>query len=76
VLRQGVVMIAIGAVAGVAVALALTRTLQTLLFEVRPNDPVTFAIAAIGLCAAGVAACWLPVRTALRIAPAEALRSE
>jgi putative ABC transport system permease protein len=76
VLRQGVVMIAIGAIAGVAVALGLTRTLQTLLFEVRPNDPLTLTIATFGLCAAGVAACWFPVRTALRIAPAEALRTE
>jgi predicted permease len=76
VLRQGTAMIGLGAVAGVAVALALTRTLQTLLFGVQPNDPATLTVATIGLCAAGVGACWLPVRTALRIAPAEALRSE
>jgi ABC-type antimicrobial peptide transport system permease subunit len=76
VLGQGVVMIAIGSIAGVAVALALTRTLQTLLFDVRANDPVTFAITTVALCSAGIAACWLPVRSALRIAPAEALRTE
>jgi putative ABC transport system permease protein len=76
VLRQGVTMIAIGAVLGIGVALALTRTLQALLFEVRPSDPATFAIATICLCTAGLAACWLPVRAALRIAPVDALRTE
>jgi hypothetical protein len=76
VLWQGMSMIGLGAVAGVAAAAALTRTLQTLLFEVPPNDPATFAAVTMSLCAAALAGCWLPVRAALRISPAEALRNE
>ena len=76
VLRQGASMIGVGVVLGIAAALALTRTLQTLLFEIQPTDPLTFAAVTSGLCAVALAACWLPVRTALRIAPADALRTE
>ena len=76
VLRQGIAMTLAGAAAGVEAALAVTRTLQTLLFEVRPNDPVSLAAVALVLCVAALVACWLPARAALRIAPAEALRTE
>ena len=76
VLRQGMVMIGVGAAVGIAVAMSLTRTLQSLLFDIRATDPTTFAGVTIGLCAVALAACWLPVREALRIAPAEALRNE
>jgi ABC-type antimicrobial peptide transport system permease subunit len=69
-------MVAIGACVGLAAALVLTRTLQTLLFEVGPADPVTFAGVTAGMSAVAVAGCWLPVRAALRIPPAEALRNE
>ncbi|HTI38641.1 MAG TPA: ABC transporter permease [Vicinamibacterales bacterium] len=76
VMAQGMSMVAIGACVGLAAALVLTRTLQTLLFEVGPADPVTFAGVTAGMSAVAVAGCWLPVRAALRIPPAEALRNE
>ena len=76
VLRQGLSMIVIGAAVGVAIAMSLTRTLQALLFEVSPTDPATFTAVTAALCAVALGGCWIPVRAALRIAPAEALRSE
>ena len=76
VLRQGMSMILLGAIMGAAIAVSLARTLQALLFEVSPTDPSILAAATAALCAVALGACWLPVRAALRIAPAEALRSE
>ena len=76
VLGQGASLIGAGAAVGVAAAVGLTRALETLLFEIRPNDPATFVGVTASLCAIALAACWLPVRAALRIAPASALRSE
>jgi len=57
-------------------ALALTRVLRNLLFEVKPTDAFTFAVVALMLVAISVFACWLPARRASRIDPMEALRYE
>ncbi|MBV8847808.1 MAG: ABC transporter permease [Bryobacterales bacterium] len=65
-----------GAVVGVAGALVLTRLLESQLWEVKPADAGTFTSALILLLAAAASACVLPVRRALRIDPAAALRSE
>jgi putative ABC transport system permease protein len=61
---------------GIAVALVLTRFLATLLFQVRPADPLTFIGVAILLAAIALAACYVPARRAMRVAPMEALRYE
>ena len=59
-----------------ALALALARALQTLLFEVKPNDPLTFAVIPLVLAGVALLACWLPAHRATRVDPLEALRCE
>lgn len=76
VLRQGLVLVICGAAAGIAAALAATRLLASLLFQVQPADPVTFAAVAASLIAVGAAACFLPARRATRVDPMVALRYE
>jgi putative ABC transport system permease protein len=57
-------------------ALALTRLLRGLLFEVQPTDPLTFVGVATVLAAAAFAACYIPARRAAHVDPMIALRSE
>jgi ABC-type lipoprotein release transport system permease subunit len=61
---------------GLAAAFAATRVLDTLVYGVSPFDPVTFAAATVLLMAVALLAHWVPVRRALRIDPAAALRAE
>ncbi len=63
-----------GAAIGAVAALAVTRFLQTLLFDVEPTDPLTFAAMTILLLAVAVLAAWLPARRAVRLSPVTALR--
>ena len=65
-----------GTLFGLAGSLALTRVLASLLFEVRPFDPVTYAAAAITILAVAVGASALPARRAARVDPVIALRGE
>jgi len=76
VVRQGMGMVLLGIVIGIATSLALARGLQSMLFEVSAFDPWTFV--GVGLLLAGVAlvACLLPALRASRINPLEALRAE
>jgi predicted permease len=74
VLRQGAALTALGLAAGTAAALALSRTLSSLLFGVGPHDPATFAAIVALLAAAALAACYLPARRAARLDPTRALR--
>ena len=57
-------------------ALALSRVLQTLLFEIKPTDPATFTAVAALLSLVAFLACWLPARRAARVDPMVALRTE
>jgi len=57
-----------------AAALALSRVLQTLLFDVKPTDPLTFTAVSLALIAVALLACWLPARRAALVDPMEALR--
>jgi putative ABC transport system permease protein len=76
VLKQGVALIAIGLVLGLAGALATTRFLTTLLFGVRPTDPLSFlAVSALLLCV-GILASYFPARRATKVDPLVALRYE
>jgi putative ABC transport system permease protein len=76
VLRQGMSLVAIGLGAGLLAALALTRLMGTLLFEVQPTDPATFAGVSIILASVALVACYLPARQALGVDPLAALRRE
>ncbi|HEX5425131.1 MAG TPA: ABC transporter permease, partial [Candidatus Acidoferrales bacterium] len=76
VLREGVLLAVIGIVAGVGGALALTRFLRSLLFEVKPTDPATLAGVAIVILLAALAASYIPARRAMRVDPIVALRHE
>jgi putative ABC transport system permease protein len=75
VLRQSLAMAGVGIVAGAIGAALLTRLMQTLLFEVSPTDPLTFAVVIAAVLVVSVGATLLPVRRALRLSPAVALRS-
>ena len=76
VLGQGLRLVLIGSVIGIAGALGVTRLLRALLFEVNPVDPVTFAVAALVLGSVALLACWVPARRATGADPLEALRAE
>jgi putative ABC transport system permease protein len=76
VLGQGFRLMLFGLVLGVAGAFALTRVLEHLLFQTNTTDPLTFMLVTITLSAAGIIACWLPARRAVRVDPMVALRNE
>src|SRR5690348_6591823 len=76
ILREGMFLAAAGIVAGIAGALALGRVLCSLLFEIKPTDPVTFIGVSIALALVTFAACYLPARRAMRVDPIVALRYE
>jgi ABC-type antimicrobial peptide transport system permease subunit len=75
IVMQSVRLALIGVMIGIVGALATTRVMQSLLFEVQPTDPGTLVIVAVGLVALAAAASWIPARRAMRIDPVEALRS-
>jgi putative ABC transport system permease protein len=76
VVRQGLKLALIGVVIGVVGALVLTRFLSSLLFGVKPADPLTFVAVSLILSAAALLACYIPARRAMRVDPMVALRHE
>ena len=74
--RQGALVALLGAVIGVAAALAGSRLIESLLYGVSPRDPVVFAATTALLIAVALVACWLPARRAARLSPMAALRTE
>jgi putative ABC transport system permease protein len=76
ILGQGLRTIAIGLAIGLAGALALTRTMASLLFGVTATDPLTFAVVIALLVAAALLACYIPARRATKVDPMVALRYE
>ncbi|HEY6350349.1 MAG TPA: ABC transporter permease [Candidatus Angelobacter sp.] len=76
VVGQGIRLALVGVALGLAVALALTRLMNTLLFGVGANDPLTFVSVAIVLTIVALTACYIPARRAMRVDPIIALRYE
>jgi len=76
VVGRGAILAALGIGIGTAGALAATRALATLLYEIRPNDPATYMEIGAVLAVIALAACFLPAHRASMVDPARALRSE
>ena len=75
VLSQALRLVLAGVAAGLLAAVALTRLLAGLLFEVEPLDPVTFAATSLVLLTIATVAAYLPARRGMRMAPVDALRT-
>ncbi len=71
---QGILLVAVGAVLGIAGAFAATRVLRSLLYGVAPTDPVVLAAIVALLATAVILASWIPARRAAGVHPTEALR--
>jgi ABC-type antimicrobial peptide transport system permease subunit len=74
VVRQGLAIAAAGLAAGVAGALLATRFLKSMLYDVAPSDPLTFAGIVAVLAVTVLLASWIPARRAAGVQPMEALR--
>jgi predicted permease len=74
ILREGMVLALIGGALGLGAALALTRVMRSLLYEIEPSDPSTYLGIALVLGLAALLASWLPARRAARVDPTVALR--
>jgi putative ABC transport system permease protein len=71
---EGFRLIAGGVIAGMVLAVVLSRVLRSFLFAVEPGDPATFIVVGVLFVAVGLLACWAPVRRAGKVDPLEALR--
>jgi putative ABC transport system permease protein len=76
VLRQGAAMVAIGVAVGLAGAVALTRSLEGMLFGLTTLDPTTYAFVAAAFAGVALFASYLPARRATAVDPLAALRHE
>ena len=76
VMREVVLLVALGAVIGLSAALATMRLVSNLLFGLTPTDPLTIAFATLLLFIVAVLAGYLPARRASRVDPLTALRWE
>jgi ABC-type antimicrobial peptide transport system permease subunit len=76
ILRQGLWKTGLGVIAGLAGAVALSRFVTGLLFEVQPIDHLVYAVVALLLTVVAAAASWLPARRAAKVDPAVTLRAE
>jgi predicted permease len=74
--RHGLLLTAAGVACGLGAAIALTRLMSSLLFEVSAVDPLTYGAVAVGLVVAATLASYLPSRRATAVDPVEALRAE
>jgi len=74
--RHGLLLTSIGIVCGLAGAFAVMRLMSSLLFNVSPVDPITYAAVTVGVVATAYVACYLPSRRAATVDPVDALRAE
>jgi predicted permease len=76
ILTEGLKLVAVGVVVGVAAALMLTRLLEGMVYGVRVRDPLIFAMVNLLMIVVSLAACYVPARRATRVDPLVALRYE
>jgi putative ABC transport system permease protein len=76
VVGQGLKLTLVGMVIGLGAALAVTRVMETLLYEVSATDPLTFIAIALLLVGVALVASFIPARRATRVDPIVALRYE
>jgi putative ABC transport system permease protein len=76
VIWRGISLALIGVALGLAAALALTRVMKNLLFEVSATDPATFALIALLLVGVALIASYIPARRATKVDPLLAIRHE
>jgi putative ABC transport system permease protein len=76
VIKKGLILVTVGLVIGLGGALALTRVLRSLLYDVTPTDLMTFVAVSLLLMVVGLVACYIPARRATKIDPMSALRYE
>jgi putative ABC transport system permease protein len=76
VVRQGATLAVLGIVIGSAGAIASTRWMRSMLFQVDPLDPVTFAAVGLALAAVAICASWIPALRAARVSPVTAMRND
>ena len=76
IMREAGTLLAVGLAIGTGMSLACTRAAASLLFGLKPHDPITMMLAAISLAAVAITASYLPALRATRIHPTEALREE
>ena len=76
IVRRGVALAAAGVVLGLVAALAMSRLVRGLLYDVTATDPVTFVLVPIALLAVAALASLVPAIRAVRVSPLVALRSE
>jgi ABC-type antimicrobial peptide transport system permease subunit len=76
VMRQGMSLALAGVVVGLGAAWGVSRLMESLLFEVKPRDPMVFLAVLVALTAVALLSVWLPARRALRVDPALALRHD
>ena len=76
VVRQAMSLTSIGIAVGLVAALVLTRSLASLLYQTRPGDPLSYAVAVVALLLVALLAAWLPAHRATSVDPITALRAD
>jgi len=75
VILQGLTLVLVGGVAGISAAIALTRILEGMLFEIKATDPATYVAVAMAFVSVALLSTYVPASRAIRIDPTRALRN-